>query len=106
MDVLVVKRRRLLLFAAAIGLVGWAGFGSYGRPAGGFTGGLYDPEYRVPGVLPGGWADRSGFKAGDRVISVEGRPVEELGMESRWPLALAPRSGRNTGLSSSARARG
>lgn len=94
MDALILKRRRLQLLAAAIGLIGWAGFGAYGRPAGGFTGGLYDPEYRVPGVIPGGWADRSGFEAGDRVISVEGRPVEELGMESRWPLALAPRVGQ------------
>ena len=94
MDALLVKRRRLLLLAAAIGLVGWGGFGFYGRQDSGFTGGLYDPEYRVPGIVPGGWADKSGFKAGDRVISVEGRPIEELGMESRWPLALAPRAGQ------------
>lgn len=94
MDALMVKRRRLLLLAAAIGLVGWGAFGFYRGQNSGFTGGLYDPEYRVPGVVPGGWADRSGFKVGDRVISVEGRPVEELGMESRWPRSLAPRSGQ------------
>ena len=94
MDALRMKRRRLLVLAAAIGLLAWCGFGVYRRQNGGFTGGLYDPEYRVPGVIPGGWADRSGFMAGDRVISVEGRPVEELGMESRWPLGLAPRVGQ------------
>ncbi len=94
MDALRMKRHRLLVLAAAIGLVAWCGFGFYRRQNGGFTGGLYDPEYRVPGVVPGGWADRSGFKVGDRVISVEGRPVEELGMESRWPRSLAPKAGQ------------
>ena len=95
MDALKMRRRRRLLFlVAAIGLVGWVGLGYFRGQDSGFTGGLYDPEYRVPGVVPGGWADRSGFKAGDRVISVEGRLIEELGMESRWPLALAPRIGQ------------
>ncbi|MBI5084019.1 MAG: hypothetical protein HZB13_05405 [Acidobacteria bacterium] len=94
MDALSMKRRRLLVLATAIGLVAWCGLGFYRRQNGGFTGGIYDPEYRVPGVLPGSWADRSGFQAGDRVISVEGRRVEELGMESRWPLAFAPRVGQ------------
>ena len=94
MDAPKMRRRRLLFLAAAVGLVGWVGLGYFRGQDSGFTGGLYDPEYRVPGVVPGGWADRSGFKGGDRVVSVEGRPVEELGMESRWPLALAPRAGQ------------
>jgi len=29
------------------------------------------------------------------VVSVEGTPVEELGMESRWPRRLAPRIGQS-----------
>jgi hypothetical protein len=89
-----VRRRRVLLLAAAIGLVGWGSLGLYQGLHNGFTGGLYDPEYVVPGVMPGGEADKAGFQAGDRVISVEGRPVGELGMESRWPRSLTPRVGQ------------
>jgi hypothetical protein len=95
MDALTLRRRRLLLLAAAVGLTGWGSFGLYRGLRSGFSGGLYDPEYRVPGVRPGGSADKAGFKAGDRVLSVEGRPVEEIGMESRWPRSLAPRIGQS-----------
>jgi hypothetical protein len=85
----------MLLLAAAIGLVGWGSLGLYQGLNSGFSGGLYDPEYRVPGVIPGGLAAKSGFLTGDRVISVEGTPVEKLGMESRWPRSLAPRIGQS-----------
>lgn len=82
----------LLLIAAV--LVAWGAVGLQQGLNAGFTGGLYDTEYRVPGVYPGSVADRAGFKAGDRVISVEGVPIEDLGMESRWPRSLAPRIGQ------------
>ncbi|MFB3829796.1 MAG: PDZ domain-containing protein [Bryobacteraceae bacterium] len=81
------------MIAGALAVVAWGSLGLYQGLNTGFSGGLYDTGYRVPGVRPGGLADRSGFKPGDRVVSVEGIPVEELGMESRWPRALVPRIG-------------
>lgn len=89
------NRRGVLLLVVAFLLTAWGSVGLYQGLNSGFSGGLYDPGYRIPGVRPGGLADKSGFKAGDRVISVEGRPVEELGMESRWPRSLVPRIGES-----------
>ena len=94
MGVPTLKRWRVSLAAVALGLIAWGGIGFYQGLHRGFSGGLYDPQYVVPGVMPGTMADKAGFKAGDRVISVEGRPVEELGMESRWPRSLRPRIGQ------------
>lgn len=90
-----LSRKRALALVAALVITVWGAAGLYEGLNSGFSGGLYDPEYRVPGVYPGGLADQSGFKAGDRVISVEGRPVETLGMESRWPRSLVPRIGES-----------
>ncbi len=84
------RSRRLLLLAGAAGFVVWGAMGLCLGPRRGFSGGLYTPEYTVPGVLPGSAAAKAGFEPGDRVISVEGIPVERLGMESRWPRSLAP----------------
>ncbi|HSD67380.1 MAG TPA: hypothetical protein VLF95_11800 [Vicinamibacteria bacterium] len=92
---IVAKHHGRLVAVASAALVAWAAVGFYQGLNSGFSGGLYDPGYVVPGVWPGGLADRSGFRAGDRVISVEGTPVEELGMESRWPRRLAPRIGQS-----------
>lgn len=88
-------KHRVLTLTVALVIVAWGTVGFYQRLNSGFSGGLYDPEYRVPAVRRGGLAEKSGFKAGDRVISVEGRPVEQLGMESRWPRSLAPRIGES-----------
>jgi hypothetical protein len=90
-----LRRERALMLVGAVVITAWGALGFYQGLRSGFSGGLYDPDYRVPGVRPGGLADRSGFEAGDRVISVEGQPVEELGMESRWPRSLAPRIGES-----------
>jgi hypothetical protein len=90
-----LKRQRTVISAGALLLIVWGAIGLYQGLNRGFSGGLYDPEYQIPGVIPGGLAARSGFKAGDRVISIEGRPVEELGMESRWPRSLLPRIGES-----------
>jgi len=95
MPLLTLQRRWAWMLAGAVVVVAWGSVGLYQGLHSGFSGGLYDPEYRVPGVRPGGLADRSGFQPGDRVISVQGRPVEELGMESRWPRSLVPRSGES-----------
>lgn len=95
MAVVRIQRRRWILCAISICLAAWGSFGLYQGLHSGFTGGLYDPEYKVPGVFRGGLADRSGFKPGDRVISVDGAPIEQLGMESRWPRRLATSIGQS-----------
>jgi hypothetical protein len=96
MDALKLNRGRVWMFlAAALAIAAWGSIGFYQGLHSGFSGGLYDPQYVVPGVVPGGLAEKSGFRAGDRVISVEGVPVEELGMESRWPRSLSPGIGQS-----------
>jgi hypothetical protein len=90
-----IRCRRALMLTSAVVVTVWGSVGLYQGLNTGFSGGLYDPEYRIPAVRRGGLADKSGFKPGDRVISVQGRPVEELGMESRWPRSLIPRIGES-----------
>lgn len=92
---IVAQRHRWLVAVASGALVAWGAVGFYQGLNAGFSGGLYDPKYVVPGAWPGSLAERSGFRAGDRVVSVEGTPVEELGMESRWPRRLVPRVGQS-----------
>jgi hypothetical protein len=92
---IVTQHSGRLVAVVAVALVAWAAVAFYEGLNSGFSGGLYDPEYKVPGVWPGGLADKSGFRAGDRVISVEGTPVQALGMESRWPRRLAPQVGQS-----------
>jgi len=94
MSALTVKSRRVVFLAIAVIITAWGTVGFYQGLHRGYSGGLYDPQYVVPGVMPGGLAEKSGFQAGDRVISVEGRSVEDLGMESRWPRSLAPMIGQ------------
>ncbi len=83
------------LLAAGVALIAWGAIGSYRNPQGGFSGGLYTPDYTVPEISPGSVGGKAGLKPGDRVISVEGIPVEKLGMESRWPRSLVPRAGES-----------
>jgi hypothetical protein len=60
----------------------------------GYSDAFYGPDYTVQGVIPGGPGETAGFRAGDRVLTVENIPVEGLGMQSRWPRSLAPRVGQ------------
>jgi hypothetical protein len=90
-----IGRERALMLASALIITAWGSVALYQGLHTGFSGGLYDTEYRIGQFGHGSLAERSGLKPGDRVISVEGRPVEELGMESRWPRSLVPRAGES-----------
>jgi len=87
-------RLRYWLLLAAVGLTAWSAFGTFGNDRG-YTDALYWPDYTIPYVEPGGVLDEAGFQPGDSVVSVEGIPVEELGMYSRWPRSLARRPGES-----------
>jgi hypothetical protein len=89
------RRRRWLVAAGAAALVAWGAAGLYQNAGLGFSGGLYTPDYTVSGIMRGSVAEKAGFEPGDHVISVEGIPVERLGMESRWPRSLVPRAGES-----------
>lgn len=90
-----VQHRPKIFLLVALIIVAWGAVGLYEGLHSGFSGGLYDPNYVVPGVIPGSAAERAGFRAGDRVVSVNGTPVEKLGMESRWPRSLVTRIGQS-----------
>lgn len=74
-----------LLSVAALLLVAWLAIGFTQWPHNGQGGYIYGPEYLVDYVEPGSAGNEGGIRIGDRVISVDGRPVEELPMQSRWP---------------------
>jgi hypothetical protein len=93
MESLIARHPGALLLGAAVIITAWGTIGFFQGLGGGFSGGLYSPRYVVDGVMPGGAGEKAGLRVGDRVISVEGKPVEELGMESRWPRSLTPRAG-------------
>ena len=86
-------RPTLLLTAFLITL--WAITGFILNRSQGYSDAFYGPDYTVQGVIPGGSGEAAGFRAGDRVVTVENIPVEGLGMQSRWPRSLAPRVGES-----------
>lgn len=61
----------------------------------GYTDALYEPDYTIQHAPPDGPLAEAGFQVGDSVISVEGIPVEELGMYSRWPRSLSRAPGES-----------
>lgn len=93
MESTVTRHGGVLLLGAAVVITAWGTIGFFQGLRVGFSGGLYGPRYIVEGVMPGGPGQKAGLRPGDRIISVEGRPIEDVGMESRWPLALSPRAG-------------
>lgn len=84
--------RRLELLAAAVLLSLW-GIAGLLTDRAGYTDALYEPDYTIAHVPQGGVLDEAGFQVGDSVVAVEGIPVEELGMYSRWPRSLSRRPG-------------
>ena len=92
------SRRRKVLLAAAVALTVWAVAGYWTGIRMGWVGPYYNTDYVVEYVEPGGPMEGAGLEPGDRVVSVEGRPVEELGMYSRWPRSLSRRSGESLNM--------
>ena len=94
MDLFPSKRLRVGCLVAASALTVWAGLGALGDGSG-YTDALFEPDYTLLHVPPGGPLAEAGFQVGDSVISVEGIPVVALGMYSRWPRSLSRRPGES-----------
>ncbi|NJD18908.1 MAG: PDZ domain-containing protein [Gemmatimonadetes bacterium] len=86
--------RRFELLGTAVLLTAWGLAGFLFNPSG-YTDALYEPDYTIQNVPEGGVLAEAGFQQGDTVVAVEGIPVEELGMYSRWPRALSRRPGES-----------
>lgn len=86
--------RRLGFLTFGILLTIWGGSGLLGDTRG-YTDALYWPDYTLPEIPPGSVLEEAGFQPGDSVVSVEGIPVETLGMYSRWPRALSRNPGES-----------
>ncbi|HSG81714.1 MAG TPA: PDZ domain-containing protein, partial [Gemmatimonadota bacterium] len=93
-----VDRAGMLALAAAAALIVWGIVGFFDRMGQGWGGYTYSPDYVVNYVQPDGPGEEAGMEMGDRVISVEGMPVEELPLYSRWPRSLAPKVGESRRL--------
>jgi len=90
-----VSRSRSWVVVAVLAIVVWGIAGFLDQRNTGFAGPLFEPDYMIEQVPAGGPLDQAGFQPGDRVVSVEGTPVEELGMYSRWPRPLSRRPGES-----------
>ncbi len=88
------RRTAHLLLAAATILTVSGLLGVFGNNAG-YTDALFEPDYTIAYVPSDGPLAEAGFQPGDSVISVEGIPVVDLGMYSRWPRSLARAPGES-----------
>ena len=61
----------------------------------GYTDALYEPDYTILQAPENGPLAVAGFLPGDSVVTVEGIPVGDLGMYSRWPRSLARAPGES-----------
>jgi hypothetical protein len=85
-------QRRFELLGIAVLLTAWGGAGLLTRRSG-YTDALYEPDYTIQQVPRGSALAEAGFQVGDTVVAVEGIPIQELGMYSRWPRSLSRRPG-------------
>lgn len=83
-----------IYLVVALILTGLGGVGVFGNDLG-FTDALFEPDYTIRHAPADGPLAEAGFFPGDSVISVEGIPVAELGMYSRWPRSLSRRPGES-----------
>lgn len=91
------RRRKGVYLAAAVALtvIGFATL--FGSPTG-YTDALFEPDYTILHAPPEGVLAEAGFLPGDSVVSVEGIPIEALGMYSRWPRSLARAPGESLAM--------
>jgi hypothetical protein len=95
MDSSALHRTRLGAVVATLAIAIWTIAGGMDRRDDGFAGPLFEPDYSILHVPEGSPLDEAGFQPGDRVVSVEGIPIESLGMYSRWPRSLSRRPGES-----------
>ncbi len=88
------RANRWIFLVVAIVLTGLGLEGVFGNDLG-YTNALFEPDYTISYVPADGPLAEAGFLAGDSVVSVEGIPVVELGMYSRWPHSLSRRPGES-----------
>ncbi len=91
-------RRRMWILAAAVAISIWGIVGFVAGLGGGYTNALFEPTYVMGRVEEGGPLDEAGFEPGDSAVSVEGIPIVDLGMYSRWPNSLNRQPGESLTL--------
>lgn len=89
------RQRRKAVFLTAAVLLTASGVRSLLGKTSGYTDALFEPDYTLQIVPPDGVLAEAGFLPGDSVLTVEGIPVVELGMYSRWPRSLARAPGES-----------
>ncbi len=92
------KRHRMWVAAAAAAILTWGTVGLFSGRDAGYTDALFEPDYTIRYAPEGGPLDEAGFQVGDSVVTVEGIPVTELGMYSRWPRSLSRRPGESLAM--------
>ena len=91
-------RRRIGMLLAAVAISIWGIVGFVDGLGDGYTNALFEPNYVMGRVEEGGPLYEAGFQPGDSAVSVEGIPIVDLGMYSRWPNSLDRRPGESLTL--------
>ncbi len=97
-DKMTLFRHRVFAIVAVVAITAWAIVGVFDRSGWGRYDPLFQPDYTILHAPEGRTLESAGFQQGDSVISVEGIPVEELGMYSRWPRSLRRKPGESLTL--------
>ncbi len=91
-------RHRAIAVTALVAIMVWTVAGFIDRSNRGRFDPLFQPNYKVLYAPEGGTLESAGFLPGDSIISVEGIPVADLGMYSRWPRSFSRRPGETLSL--------
>lgn len=86
--------RKATVVLLTVGLTVFGLLGVFGRGEG-YTDALFEPDYTILHAPEDGPLAEAGLLPGDSVVSVEGIPVVDLGMYSRWPKSLARAPGES-----------
>lgn len=90
-----IRRHRTFALVAVVAIAAWATTGIIDRRGSGHAEPLFQPDFTILHVPEGGALESAGFLPGDSVLTVEGIPVGELGMYSRWPRSLSREPGES-----------